>query len=72
MDGRPATETGIMKTRVRTIKLPRGDVRELRIYRNKGATRLVVYDEDGAVPLIQAKLSTAERRAVRKALGPDK
>jgi hypothetical protein len=61
-----------MKTRVRTIKLPRGDVRELRIYRNKGATRLVVYDEDGAVPLIQAKLSTAERRAVRKALGPDK
>jgi hypothetical protein len=32
-----------MKTRIRTIKLSRGDVRELRIHRNKRATRLVVY-----------------------------
>ena len=61
-----------MKARVRTIKPSRGDVRELRIYRNKRATRLVVYDEDRGVPLIQAKLSAAERQAIRKALGPDK
>ena len=61
-----------MKTRVRTIKLPRGDVRELRIYRTKGATRLVVYDEDRAGPLIQAQLGVSEREALRKALGGDK
>ena len=61
-----------MKMRVRTIKLPRGDVRELRIYRTKGATRLVVYDEDRAVPLIQAQLGEAELEAVRKALCRDK
>jgi hypothetical protein len=61
-----------MKTRVRTIKLPRGDVRELRIYRNKRTTRLLVYDEDLAVPLIQAQLGAPEREALRKALGRDK
>jgi hypothetical protein len=58
-----------MKTRVRTIKLSRGDVRELRIYRNRRATRLVVYDEDRGVPLIQAQLGVIEREALRKALG---
>jgi hypothetical protein len=61
-----------MKTRVQSIKLPRGDVRELRIYRNKRTTRLVVYDEDLAVPLIKAQLGTPEREALRKALGRDK
>ena len=61
-----------MKTRVWTIKLPHGDVRELRIYRNKGTTRLVVYDEDRVVPLIQAQLGSREREALRKALGRDK
>jgi len=61
-----------MKMRVRTIKLPRGDVRELRIYRNKRTTRLVVYDEDRAVPLIKAQLGKPEREALRKALGRDK
>jgi len=61
-----------MKTRVRTIKLSHGDVRELRIYRNKRATRLVVYDEDRAVPLIQAQLGVPEREALRKALGRNK
>ena len=61
-----------MKARVRTIKLSCGDVRELRVYRNKHMTRFAVYDEDRAVPLIQAKLSAAERQAIRKALGPDK
>ena len=61
-----------MKTRGRTIKLPRGDVRELRIYRNKRTTRLVVYDDDRAVPLIQAQLGAPEREALRKALGTDK
>jgi hypothetical protein len=61
-----------MKTRVRTIKLSRGDVRELRIYRNKRESRLVVYDEDRGVPLIQAQLGVPEREALRKALGADK
>jgi hypothetical protein len=61
-----------MKTLVQTIKLPRGDVRELRIYRNRRTTRLVVYDEDRAVPLIQAQLGAPEREALRKALGRDK
>ena len=61
-----------MKTRVRTIKLSRGDVRALRIYRNKRATRLVVYDDDKCVPLIQAQLSVPEREALRKALGTEK
>ena len=58
-----------MKTRVRTIKLSRGDVRELRIYRNRRTTRLVVYDDDRVVPLIQAQLGVPEREALRKALG---
>lgn len=57
-----------MKARVQTIKLSRGDVRELRIYRNKRTTRLVVYDEDRAVPLIQAQLDVPEREALRNAL----
>lgn len=61
-----------MKTRVRIIKLSRGDVRELRIDCNKRATRLVVYDEDRAVPLIQAQLGVPEREALRKALGTGK
>ena len=61
-----------MKTRVRIIKLPHGDVRELRVYRNRRTTRLVVYDEDRTVPLIQAKLGASEREALRKALGRDK
>ena len=60
-----------MKTRVRIIKLPHGDVRELRIYRTKRTTRLVVYDGDHAVPLIQAQLGAPEREALRKALSRD-
>ena len=72
MDRRQANEADIMKTRGRTIKLPRGDVRELRIYRNQGTTRLVVYDEDRAVPLIKAQLGAPERKALRKALGRGK
>jgi hypothetical protein len=61
-----------MKTRIRTIKLLQGDVRVLRIYRNKHTTRLVVYDEDRGVPLIQAQLGMPEREALRKALGTGK
>ena len=61
-----------MKTLIRTIKLSHGDVRALRIYRNKRAFRLVIYDEDTAVPLIQAKLSAAEREEIREALGTGK
>jgi hypothetical protein len=61
-----------VKARVRNIKLSRGDVRRLRIYRGKCGFRLVIFDEDTSVPLIQAKLSAAERHALRKALGPDK
>ena len=61
-----------MKFRQQTIKLQAGDVRMLRILRGKHAFRLVIYDEDTAVPLIQAKLSAAERWAVRKALGEEK
>jgi hypothetical protein len=61
-----------MKTRVRTIKLSLGDVRELRLYRNRSTTRLVVYDEDRGVPLIQAQLGVPEREALRKALGTGK
>jgi hypothetical protein len=58
-----------VKTRVQTIKLLHGDVRELRIYRNKRTTRLVVYDDDRAVPLIKAQLGAPEREALRRALG---
>ena len=58
-----------MKARVRTIKLSHGDVRALRIYRNRRTTRLVVYDGDRAVPLIQGQLGAPEREALRKALG---
>lgn len=58
-----------MKAHVLTIKLSTGDVRELRVYRNKRATRLVIYDEDRGVPLIQAQLGVPEREALRKALG---
>jgi len=61
-----------MKARGQTIKFLHGDVRELRIYRRKGAFRLAIYDEDSAVPLIQAMPSAAERRAIRKALEKDK
>jgi len=61
-----------MKPRRQTIRLKEGDVRALRIVRGKHSFRLVIYDEDRAVPLIQAKLSAAERRVIRKALGPDK
>jgi hypothetical protein len=61
-----------MKPHRQTIKLQRGDVRALQIYRGKLAFRLAIYDEDTAVPLIQAKLSAAERQAIRKALEPDK
>jgi len=61
-----------MKARVRTVKLSHGDVRVLRIYRNNRATRLVVYDEDRGIPLIQAQLGTPEREALRKALGTNK
>jgi hypothetical protein len=58
-----------MKTRVRTIKLSVGDVRVLRIYRSRSTTRLVVYDEDRAMPLIQARLNASQCEALRKALG---
>ena len=57
-----------MKSRIRTIKLSHGDVRALRIYRNRRTTRLVVYDEDRGVPLIQARLDPVEQQALRKAL----
>jgi hypothetical protein len=58
-----------MNTRVRTIKLSRGDVRVLRIYRSRSTTRLVVYDEDWTTPLIQAQLNVAQREALKRALG---
>ena len=61
-----------MKTRVRTIKLSLGDVRALRIYRNRRTTRLVAYDEDRGVPLIQAQLDASEREALKQALGTEK
>jgi hypothetical protein len=61
-----------VKPRGQTIKLHAGDVRMLRICCGKHTTRLVVYDEERGVPLIQARLSAAERQAIRKALGPDK
>jgi hypothetical protein len=61
-----------MKPRRQTIKLKDGDVRMLRICRGKHVFRLAIYDDDAAVPLIQAKLSEAERQTIRKALGPIK
>ena len=61
-----------MKPRRQTIRLQAGDVRALRIFRSKRDFRLVVYDEDTAVPLIQAKLSAAEGETIRKALGPNR
>jgi hypothetical protein len=63
---------GVIKTRVRTIELSHGDVRVLRIYHNRRTTRLVVYDEDRCVPLIQAQLGVPEREALRKALSTRK
>ncbi|MBN2559484.1 MAG: hypothetical protein JXQ75_00950 [Phycisphaerae bacterium] len=60
-----------MKPRRKTIKLKEGDVRALRIFRGKHDFRLIIFDEDTLVPLIQAKLSAAERQEVRRALGPD-
>jgi hypothetical protein len=39
---------------------------------HKRSTRLVVYDEDLALPLIKAQLGAPEREALRKALGTDK
>jgi len=59
-----------MKPCRQTIRLKDGDVRALRICLGKRDFRLVVYDEDTAVPLIQAKLSAVERQAIRRALGP--
>jgi hypothetical protein len=41
-----------LSIRVGPIKLLRGDVRELRIHRNKRTTHLVVCDENRAVPPI--------------------
>ncbi len=61
----------VMKPRRQTVRLKAGDVRALRIIRGKRGFRLVIYDEDTAVPLIQAMLSAAEREAIREALGPD-
>ncbi len=61
-----------MKTRPQNIRIQAGDVRVLRICRNKHDVRLLIYDDDTAVPLIQAKLSAAERQAIRKALRLDK
>lgn len=58
-----------MTNRRTTIKLEAGDIRALRIIRGKHGLRLAVYDEDKAVPIIQARLSEVERQALRKALG---
>jgi hypothetical protein len=44
----------------------------LRVVQGKRSFRLAVHDEDSEVPLIQAKLSVAERQSLQKALGPDK
>jgi hypothetical protein len=65
-------EAAVTKPRRQTIKLYGGEIRKLRIFRDRHAFRVVVYDDDTAVPLIQAKLNETERRAIRKALGPDK
>jgi hypothetical protein len=51
------------------VKPEKGDVRVFKIVRGKHTTRLVVYDEDRGVPLIQAQLSAAEREALVEALG---
>jgi hypothetical protein len=61
-----------MKLRARTIRLRTGDVKAVRIVPGKCSSRLFIYDEDTAVPLIQAALSVAERQAIRKALGSGK
>jgi hypothetical protein len=61
-----------MKSRRQTIKLKDGDVRMLRICRGKHAFRLAIYDEDTAVPLIQATVSTVERLAIREALASNR
>ena len=65
-------EAAVTKPRRQTIKLCGGEIRKLRIFRDRHAFRVVVYDDDTAVPLIQANLNETERRAIRKALGPDK
>ena len=60
-----------MKTRVRTVRLENGDVRVFKIVRRRQVTRLAIYDEDRAVPLIQAHLSAIELAALRRALGTE-
>lgn len=59
-----------MRAQRQTIKLKDGDVAALQIVRGKCAFRLVIYDEDAALPLIQATLNAAERKVIRKALRP--
>jgi hypothetical protein len=61
-----------VKRRRVTVKIASGDVRMLRVVQGKRSFRLAVHDEDSEVPLIQAKLSVAERQSLQKALGPDK
>ena len=58
-----------MKSRRLAIKLESGDVRSLRVFSGKRTFRLAIYDEDSAVPLIDAKLTPAEWSLLRKSNG---
>jgi hypothetical protein len=57
-----------MRARAQTIKLSRGDVRALRILRNKRTARLAIHDDHGPVPLIHAQLSRHECVSLARAL----
>ncbi len=61
-----------MTSRRTTIGLESGDVRKLQIRRGKHTFRLAIYDENPAMPLIQAIVREAQRRAIRRALGEAK
>ncbi len=46
--------------RSRTIQLRGGDVRAIRLVLGRDHLRVLVFDDDGARPLIQARLDRAE------------
>jgi hypothetical protein len=56
------------RARRRTIRLTSGDVRALVVVRRGDHIRLVIHDDEGGVPLVQALLGAMEARALRAAL----
>ncbi len=57
-----------MKRTPVTIRLSRGDVQAIKIVRERGRTRLLIYQDIDPLPLIQALLSDEERDVLTRAL----